>query len=115
MDEQGRKLFESRAGGHDTRRKSEVRPPKQLEKQHPPGLQDYRDETPGTPVSGVFVFRLAGDHVFLTALRRRAALRLGRPAYERQHREGCYLAYQCVRTCVRGSRSGEASAFESEE
>jgi hypothetical protein len=56
MDEQGRKLFESRAGGHDTRRKSEVRPPKQLEKQHPPGLQDYRDETPETP--GLWRFRL---------------------------------------------------------
>jgi hypothetical protein len=58
MDEQGRKLIEGKAGGHDARRKSEVRPPKPPEKQHPPGLQDYRDETPETPVSGVFVFGL---------------------------------------------------------
>ena len=56
MDEQGRKLIEGKAGGHDARRKSEVRPPKPPEKQHPPGLQDYRDGTPETSVSGVFVF-----------------------------------------------------------
>jgi hypothetical protein len=58
MDEEGRKLIEGKAGGHDARRKSEVRPPKPPEKQHLPGLQDYRDETPETPVSGVFVFGL---------------------------------------------------------
>jgi hypothetical protein len=61
MDEQGRKLIEGKAGGHDARRKSEVRPPKPPEKQHPPGLQDYRDETPETPVPGVFVCASAAE------------------------------------------------------